>query len=316
MIDPLVSVLLITYDNEPYIRKVLEGVLMQITRFPFELVIGEDCSNDTTRNICEEYFNKHPNIIRLLPAEENLGLNLNFIRTFKECKGKYIAYLEGDDWWITPDKLQKQVNILEKEADVSLVHTNCMGFDVENNIFKHRLIRYEGVCIREQQYGIESVIAEFEGCFRPMKTSTACYRRKLMEEILLQDEFLFANPEFPTQDFQLFQEMSLRGRFAFIDEETTVIGLHDSLSVPKELEKQIVFRFGFFKIGIYLIDKYKLPQKTVDIWMRRQLYYFLNYGIKHGNKSLVAKVVKEANKRNYRLPLLQFLKYITLQVIH
>jgi glycosyltransferase involved in cell wall biosynthesis len=72
---PLVSVLLVTYNQEPYIRRAIEGVLTQITDFPIELVIGEDASIDNTRQICEEYAAEFPEKIRLLPKRDNLGLN-------------------------------------------------------------------------------------------------------------------------------------------------------------------------------------------------------------------------------------------------
>lgn len=206
---PLVSVLLVTYNQEAFIRRAIEGVLIQVTAFPVELVIGEDASIDNTRQICEEYAAKFPQKIRLLSGRENLGLNLNFLRTFALCKGKYIAYLEGDDWWIANDKLQKQVDVLEGADDVVLAHTNFKLFDLESKKYQDRLIRYEGQCIRELQAGLSGVLAEFRGTFRPMKTSTVCYRRDVMQTILDEDQFLFSNPEFPTQDFQLFQEMSL-----------------------------------------------------------------------------------------------------------
>jgi len=314
--NPFVSILLVTYNHERFIRQAIDGVMMQQACFPFELVIGEDCSTDSTRKICEEYSEKYPESIRLLPLEKNLGLNLNFIRTFKECRGKYIAYLEGDDWWITSDKLKKQVEILEREPDVSLVHTNCRVFDVYRGVYKNRLIQFDGICVRERQIGLENVIAEFEGRFRPMKTSTICYRRKLMEEIITADEFLFANPEFPTQDFQLFQEMSLHGRFAFIDEETTVIGLHESISASSDEKQRLQFNLGFFRIGIYLIDKYCLPQKTINIWMRRQLYYFFKVGLLYGERSAVDYVVGESLKRKYKLPVTQALKYIAIRLLY
>ena len=214
---PLLSVGLVTYNQEQFIGQCIEGVLTQITTFPFELVIGEDASMDNTRQICEEYAARFPEKIRLLPKRENLGLNLNFLQTFAACKGKYIAYLEGDDWWISNDKLQKQVDVLDGAEDVVLVHTNFKLFDLESKKYQDRMIRYDGQCIRELQAGLSGVLAEFRGTFRPMKTSTVCYRRAVMQTILDEDLFLFSNPEFPTQDFQLFQEMSLRGRFAFID---------------------------------------------------------------------------------------------------
>lgn len=122
--EVIVSVCMITYNHEKYIAEAIEGVLMQKSTFSFELVIGEDCSIDKTREICETYQKKFPHIIKLLPKQEkNLGMMANFVNTLKECKGTYIALCEGDDYWTDPFKLQKQVDFLEANTDVSLTCT-------------------------------------------------------------------------------------------------------------------------------------------------------------------------------------------------
>lgn len=116
----MVSICMITYNHEPYIREAIEGVLMQQCSFPFELVIGEDCSTDLTLQICKKYAREHPEI-HLLSSESNLGSMKNLLRTLQACKNKYIALCEGDDYWTDPLKLQKQVEFLEGNEDCSLV---------------------------------------------------------------------------------------------------------------------------------------------------------------------------------------------------
>ena len=125
-----VSVCMITYNHEKFISQAIEGVLMQETDFDFELVIGEDFSTDTTRAICEQYANKYPEKIRLLPSSRNFGSMRNFMRTLNECRGEYIALCEGDDYWTDPLKLQKQVDILENSDRYNLCFHNV---DVVNN---------------------------------------------------------------------------------------------------------------------------------------------------------------------------------------
>lgn len=119
-IEAWVSVQMITYNHERYIAQAIEGVVTQKTTFRIELVIGEDCSTDSTRKICEDYVKKYPEIIKLLPSEKNLGMNKNGLRTFQECNGKYIAICEGDDYWTDPYKLQKQVDFLEANDDFAI----------------------------------------------------------------------------------------------------------------------------------------------------------------------------------------------------
>ena len=116
----LVSVCIISYNHEAFIKKTIDGVLSQQTNFNFDIVISDDFSSDNTRSICENYANKHPDIIKIIHSEKNIGAIPNFIRTLKACSGKYVAFCEGDDYWIDPLKLQKQVDFLENNPECSL----------------------------------------------------------------------------------------------------------------------------------------------------------------------------------------------------
>ena len=118
---PLVSIAIPVYNHELYIAKAVESVLMQETSFDFEIVIGDDCSTDKTREILLSFKEKYPEKINLLLAEKNCGVLRNSFNIFKNCKGKYIAMLEGDDYWSYACKLQKQVDFLELNDD----YTGC-----------------------------------------------------------------------------------------------------------------------------------------------------------------------------------------------
>lgn len=114
---PKVSVLMPTYNHEAYIRQAVESAVGQQTNFAFELVVGEDCSTDGTRAILLELQQAHPQIVRLLLQEQNLGGPRNFAATFAACRGQYIAMLEGDDYWTHPQKLQKQADLLDAHPE-------------------------------------------------------------------------------------------------------------------------------------------------------------------------------------------------------
>ena len=108
---------MITYNHEKYISEAIEGVLMQKCSFPFQLVIGEDCSTDATASIIKEFEKKYNNLIKARYNGENIGMQNNALKTFQECEGKYIAICEGDDYWTDPLKLQKQVDFLEEHLE-------------------------------------------------------------------------------------------------------------------------------------------------------------------------------------------------------
>jgi glycosyltransferase involved in cell wall biosynthesis len=108
-----------TYKHERFITQAVESVMMQETDFPYELVLGEDCSPDRTRAICLELQRKYPDRIRLLLPEQNLGMRGNDLLTLRACDGDYIAMLDGDDFWTSKDKLKKQVQFLENHPECS-----------------------------------------------------------------------------------------------------------------------------------------------------------------------------------------------------
>jgi len=129
LLNPLVSVCIQTYNHDKYIKECLDSVLSQNTNFDFEIILGEDDSKDSTRQICIDYANKYKNKIRLFLRDrettqlkdENGKLlrRLNGIFTRMDARGKYIALCEGDDYWTDPLKLQKQVDFLEGNEEYS-----------------------------------------------------------------------------------------------------------------------------------------------------------------------------------------------------
>ena len=117
---PKVSVCMITYNHEDYVEQAIEGVLTQTTNFPVELVIGEDASPDATAMKIQKFGDSSSVKIRARFNSDNLGMINNFVRTISECKGEYIALLEGDDFWTDPLKLQRQVDFLEFNRDFAM----------------------------------------------------------------------------------------------------------------------------------------------------------------------------------------------------
>jgi hypothetical protein len=122
------SVAIATYNHRRFIRQALDTVLMQKTDFPFEVIVGDDCSTDGTREIVEEYARAHPEqIVPVLP-ERNLGDGGRpmFMAAFEHCRGDYIASSEGDDFWTCDRKLQRQADFLDGHPQCSLCFHDAM----------------------------------------------------------------------------------------------------------------------------------------------------------------------------------------------
>jgi glycosyltransferase involved in cell wall biosynthesis len=124
-----VSVLMVTFNHARFIAQAIESVLSQATRFDFEVVIGEDCSTDGTREIVRSYARAHPEKIRVLSRDRNIGALPNFAETLQACRGEYVAQLDGDDFWTGPGKLQRQADFLDGHPDFSACAHNARVFD-------------------------------------------------------------------------------------------------------------------------------------------------------------------------------------------
>jgi glycosyltransferase involved in cell wall biosynthesis len=116
---PLVSVAITTYNSEKWLPRALHSVLEQRTDFPMEIVISDDCSTDSTVSVALHYRDRYPNLVRVLERSKNVGIMRNYYETFEQCLGRYIAWLDADDYWTDPEKLAVQVRTLESDVSIS-----------------------------------------------------------------------------------------------------------------------------------------------------------------------------------------------------
>ena len=173
--NPKVSVRMLTYNHERFIAQAIESVLMQETDFRVELIIGEDCSTDGTRRFVEEYARKFPNVIRAIFHERNVGVANNSDALGNACRGQYTAFLEGDDYWVDPQKLQKQVQLMEANPHYSMCGgktsiVNCKAEGVEKAV---GMIQPK---MKKANYGL----VDFLGGY-PMHTSSILLRTDLVK---------------------------------------------------------------------------------------------------------------------------------------
>jgi glycosyltransferase involved in cell wall biosynthesis len=154
---PLVSVAITTFNSAQWLSRALDSVLQQRVSFPIEIVIGDDCSQDTTVNVAHSHREKHPGVIRVLERSMNVGIQRNYYETFDKCKGTYIAWLDADDYWTDPEKLAIQVQTLESDQSI--------------NVCCHpvRYVTHDGEVKRDSapsmpagRYGLEEIL---RGCF-------------------------------------------------------------------------------------------------------------------------------------------------------
>lgn len=169
-----VSVCLITYNHKDFIKEAIEGALKQIlNKSSFEIIIGDDCSTDGTGDICRHYADIYPELIKYKRNDSNLGMVSNWIETLKRCNGDYIALCEGDDYWIDPNKLQKQVDFLDKNKDYVISFHDCLIIDEKGHLIKDS--KLEGQLKRDLSK--EEVI-----CGQLMPTNTVLFRNGIVRD--------------------------------------------------------------------------------------------------------------------------------------
>ena len=138
----LVSVVMITYHHEQFIKQAIDGVLMQDCNFDIELIIANDNSPDNTDDVIKTIIKHNPraSIIKYVKNTQNIGMMPNFLNALSQCSGKYLALCEGDDYWKDPLKLQKQVDFMETNKDFSMCfHPISIVSDDKNDIYTYPL---------------------------------------------------------------------------------------------------------------------------------------------------------------------------------
>lgn len=163
-----ISVLMLAYNQRPYIDEAIRSVMLQHTHFDYELIIGDDCSTDGTAERCREWQARYPERITLLPGEANLGLARNFIRTYQAARGTYIAICEADDFWSDANKLQIQADFLDSHPE----YTMCF----------HRVVNYyEADHSKSLSNGHQPTTMTIEdvALCNPITNVSVCYRRGL-----------------------------------------------------------------------------------------------------------------------------------------
>ena len=182
--NPLLSVAVITYNHGKFIRRALESVVSQEVQFPIEVCIGDDQSNDGTQEICQEFKERYPRVVRLYSRDRADSNRLaysapflfNVFETLKSCRGKYIALLEGDDYWTDPQKLAEQVKFLERQHDYNVVFHNILE-DI-NGVVKERFPEHCELANENRDFGPEHLWFPLR-----IQTSSAVVRNGTFEEL-------------------------------------------------------------------------------------------------------------------------------------
>ena len=192
---PLVSVLMITYNHADFLAEAIEGVVRQRCDFPFELIVGEDASTDTTRAIALDYQKRFPEIVRVIYSGRNVGMLQNGDRIFRRARGEFVAYCEGDDFWCAPDKLARQVALIRDDPGVSIVHADWIRAYRKSGDWK--LNPSGSVHRRTSSHLLQGDLFDRWYLPRILRTCTVLLRRQTVQQLvasgLAQREYKFGD---------------------------------------------------------------------------------------------------------------------------
>lgn len=241
------SILVVTYNQENYIRQCLDSILAQEGDFDYEVIIADDCSTDGTGRICNEYGAKYPQF-KIYHHPKNIGLLANWEFVMNRCEGEYVALLEGDDYWITTDKLQKQIAFLNSHPDYSGVFTRAKIHYMEEGmeVSSERLLP----ALEEREYSEREICEDF------YVLSSSLMFRNCLRPIHYSDQLLYA-------DLYTFILLSKKGKMYCIGEQTAAYRIH-----KKNLSR---LGDGAYWVACYNQDKYfvKIFPEVADIFLPR-----------------------------------------------
>ena len=274
-----VSICMITYNHESFIRKAIEGVLMQKTNFCIELIIGDDCSTDNTITLINELIKGREKEFKLLSTTNNMGMMSNFIRTLTACSGKYIAICEGDDYWTDPNKLQKQFNFMEQHLDYSLCFHNAT---IINEVKKTSKLFAE---YSKSDYAGKDILEKWL-----IPTASVFFRN------VLPKEFPAFIKEATHGDLALFMFLSEFGKARYINEVMSVYRIN-SIGVTQSAFKGIQHNLKHVRqielMNEYFGEKYKsLLNKRTANYLISTAYLQAKEGDKNESKQLLIKAYK------------------------
>lgn len=236
-----VSIICCAYNHEPYIRQCLDGFMMQQTDFAFEVLIHDDASSDNTANIIREYEAKYPDIIKPIYQTENqYQKKTGILKTFQypRAQGKYIALCEGDDYWIDPLKLQKQVDFLESHPDYVMCSHNY------DEYFQKDKTKVHSCCIKTSfTYDLKYLI-NGGWAFQPL---TVMFRLDKLDI----NYYKYSN----SKDMSLFYALLKNGKGYYMSDSMAIYRIHNA-GVWSGMNADMQFISNFYnRIGIYEVEK-------------------------------------------------------------
>lgn len=309
---PTVSILVITYNQEAYIGKALDSLLMQECPFDYEILVGEDCSTDGTRNICLEYAKNNPDKIRLFLNEKNKGLINNYFDLLEQAKGKYLADCGGDDYWLTKDKLRRQVKLLEQHPEVGLIYGNWQVFRQKDHSLDTNKSGRSEDWFEPEYYGINAVRDYLnESDFPRVVLSASCFRTNWTMDIIKNNQELFRGEKVVCEDLPITLGLLIKGPFYMMKEELMVYRvLEQSVTHHEDLKG---FSYHVFIQTLVLAHGLGVPLRDIAPYIKKSLPNFIFHAFMIRDKEWMNSIISDVKGYGIPLSIKQKIMYVCTQ---
>lgn len=287
-----VTIVTTTYNQEQYIGQAIEGMIMQKTKFPFKILISNDCSTDNTSNILEEYRKKYPDKIEIINHEKNLGAMKNFVDTLSRVKdSEYVALCDGDDFWTDENKLQKQIEFLDKNKEFNICFHRSRLFyqngEKEDEIIPHDI---------KEETTIDDLVKQ-----NYIVANSVVYRWKFNNRDL---KLIFPENIVPG-DYYIHLLHAQDGKIKMINEVMSAYRKHDSgiwWSEDNKDREEFTLKYGERFLNFYdeAEKNIKLPDKAFEAQRKDIIYNIIITYVKNNKVEEIFKIMKSKNdKRLY-----------------
>jgi glycosyltransferase involved in cell wall biosynthesis len=258
--NPLVSVVIPSYNRVDTVGETINSIIRQKCNFEFEIVIGDDCSTDHSREVLLQYQAKYPQNIVLLFHETNVGLGANWAICAMYCRGRYLANCDNDDFWHNQNKLQLQVDFLASHPEYGVVHSDYRELNRKNG-------RIVEVVFSDfvQKKPIQKSF--FDGKFK-VCNATVMYKKELIDKYVNLNDFI--EHQFTLQDWIIWVIVSRHADFYCLPVSTATVGIeNESITRPKDYDT-VKLRFQkereccIYLASLFPQDLYYDEQKYTD----------------------------------------------------
>lgn len=284
-----VSIIVLSYNHASYLRENLQSLTEQKTNFEYEILVGDDCSHDNSRLIIDQFYGEHPNKIKRIYPETNLGPNANYLNCLENARGQYIAFCEGDDYWIDEHKLQKQIDFLEQNPKYGGVSTNNRWFLENENVFNDSVME-------EGEITFESL-----GESNKINSQTMLFKKELIENLdwikdlkigdwALNLYITSQQPYYRLPDITTVYRVHKGGVHSLLKEESKIRNRAAVLIAVLENIELTAERKDFIKQSIRTLLVKLIGYNAKDINTTRKQYF--NYGGTVFNKTLLKSYIK------------------------